>query len=98
MSSRKASPSPARARARAVSVMAGPSFHLDNASCRCNTGGTQNTRDLTRPAEGVLDLAVGELVRPGLPVRDHAQPSLVGLRQAGQGLVHACQVRGPPVG
>ena len=48
-------------------------------------------------AAGVLDLPVGEQVRPGLPDRGDAEPFLVGLRQREQDLVHAGQVRGPAV-
>jgi len=32
-------------------------------------------------AEGALGLPVGEQVRAGLPVRQHAEPSLIGLGQ-----------------
>ena len=49
-------------------------------------------------AEGVLDLPVGELVRPGLPTGGDAEPDLVGLGQAGERGVHAGQVRGPAIG
>ena len=44
-------------------------------------------------AEGPLGLPVGELVRPGVPVRDHARPLMV-VRAGGQGLVHRGQVGG----
>ena len=37
-------------------------------------------------------------MRAVFPVRDHAEPPLVVFGQAGQGLVHAGQVRGPVVG
>jgi hypothetical protein len=49
-------------------------------------------------AEGPLGLPVGEPVRAVLPVRDHAEPPLVGLGQRGQRLVHAGEVSGPVVG
>src|SRR5207245_3527124 len=39
-----------------------------------------------RQAEGALGLPVGEQVRAGLPVRQHAEPSLIGLGQMRQGL------------
>ncbi len=48
-------------------------------------------------AEGPLGLPVGEQVRAVLPVRDHAQPPLVRLGQADQGLVHPAQMRGPVI-
>jgi hypothetical protein len=48
-------------------------------------------------AEGVPGLAVGELVRAGVPGGGDAQPHLAGFGQAGEGGVHAGQVRGPAV-
>jgi hypothetical protein len=48
-------------------------------------------------AEGVPGLPAGELVRPVLPVRGHAEPPLLVFGQAGERLVNAGQVRGPPV-
>ena len=49
-------------------------------------------------AEGALGLAVGELVRAGLPVLGHAEPALVSGGQGGQRGVHLGEVRGPAVG
>ena len=49
-------------------------------------------------AEGVLGLPVGQQVRAVLPVREDAEPPLLALGQADQGLVHPGQVRGPAVG
>ena len=49
-------------------------------------------------AEGALGLPVGEQVRAVFPVRDHAQPYLVVLGQAGQRLVHPGEVGGPVIG
>jgi hypothetical protein len=48
-------------------------------------------------AECVLDLPVGELVRAGAPVLDHAEPFLVGGGQAGERGVHPGQLRGPVI-
>ncbi len=42
-------------------------------------------------------LPAGKKVRPGFPVGDDAQAVLIGLRQGGQRLPHAGQVRGPVV-
>ena len=49
-------------------------------------------------AEGVLSLPVGQQVRAVLPVREDAEPPLLALGQADQGLVDSGQVRGPAVG
>ena len=49
-------------------------------------------------AEGVFGLPVGQPVRAGLPVREHAEPPLVAFGQADQGVVDPGQVRGPAVG
>jgi hypothetical protein len=49
-------------------------------------------------AEGVLDLPVGELVRPGALVPGHAGPGLVRAGQAGERGVHPGEVRGPVIG
>jgi len=46
---------------------------------------------------GALDLAVGELVRAGLPVLGHAEPDLVIGGQGGQRLVHLGEAGGPAV-
>jgi hypothetical protein len=48
--------------------------------------------------EGVLGLAVGELVRPGFPVRDDAQAHLVGFGQRGEHGVDLGEVGGPAAG
>jgi hypothetical protein len=49
-------------------------------------------------AEGALGLPVGELVRAGFPVLQHAEPDLVGLGQGGQRVADPGQVRGPLTG
>jgi hypothetical protein len=49
-------------------------------------------------AEGVPGLPVGQQVRAVLPVREDAEPPLLAVGQADQGMVHPGQVGGPAVG
>ena len=72
------------------------SSRASQACCRMSVGAPSGWFLLS--AFGVLDLPVGELVRPGFPVGGDAESPLVCFGQGGERGVDAGEARGPAVG